>query len=131
MINYYIVTAMCGHVGKGHAILKDLPVWASDARQAAAIARYIPRVKHNYKMAIVAVRRVDYFEYLKQIEINSADPYFRVQNKREQFAACGKLETINLKEIAELKRYPKKSKVSERCYVNHYKAFPLGSECID
>jgi hypothetical protein len=128
MTNYYIVTAMCGHVGKGRGILKDLPVRASNARQAAAIARDIPRVKHDYKMAIVGVRRVDYYDYLEQKEINSDDPYFRIQNKRDQFAACGYLETINLKEIAELNRYPKKSKVSERCYVNHYKAFPIETE---
>jgi len=52
MKKFYIVTAKCGHVGKSKYILIDFPVIAEDGREAAKIARQIPRVKHHHKDAI-------------------------------------------------------------------------------
>ena len=45
MKKFYIVTAKCGHVGKSKYILINFPVIAEDGREAAKIARQIPRDK--------------------------------------------------------------------------------------
>ena len=59
MRRFFVVTAVCGHVRRGWGIDKDFAVVADSAKEAAAIARQLPRVKHDLKMAIRNVREVD------------------------------------------------------------------------
>jgi hypothetical protein len=57
---HFIVTAKCGHVRRANFIAIDFPVVASNGKEAAAIARQLPRVKHDHKDAILGVREVSY-----------------------------------------------------------------------
>ena len=79
--NYYLVETKCGHVGSFAYIPITFPVIAESGKDAARLARNIPRVKHHNKFAIINVQKVTLAEYEQQVEINKYDPYL---NWREQ-----------------------------------------------
>ena len=81
---FYKVTCKCGHVGKKWFIRISFPVNAENGKEAAQIARSIPRVKHDHKDAILGCVEIDYEEYLLLQVINSNDPYLKCSNKQEQ-----------------------------------------------
>ena len=81
---FYKVTCKCGHVGKKWFIRISFPVNAESGKEAAQIARSIPRVKHDNKDAILGCVEIDYEEYLLLQVINSNDPYLKCSNKQEQ-----------------------------------------------
>lgn len=83
-MNYYKVVAKCGHVGRGHYILKDFFIKAEDGKEAAYIVRFRPRVKHHWKDAIVAVTLISKEEFIRGREIQKKDLYFNVTNSTEQ-----------------------------------------------
>ena len=93
-LRYFIVDAICGHVGRNNGIVKSFPVAAENAKHAAAVARKFPRVKHDYKYAIQSVREVTKEEYLKQKEINKEDPYLLSKSKYEQNLNCDNLSVF-------------------------------------
>ena len=86
-MRYFIVCAMCGHVGKGKYVEKSFPLVASTGKEAAQACKAIPRVKHDNKRAILSVREVGYEEYRMQQRINEADPYLKAKCRRDYFAA--------------------------------------------
>lgn len=96
---YYIVDAVCGHVGKNNGIIKSYAVHADDGKQAAAKARQIPRVKHDYKYAIRNVREVSFSEFILQIMINDKDPYLHVRNRQEQRLFCESLNVFSMEDL--------------------------------
>lgn len=87
-MEHYLVKAQFGHVGRNNYIIKTIPVYAEDGKKAAYKVRWMGRVKHNCKDAIVEVRKCTLEEYLEQKEINANDPYFSVHSKQEQKALC-------------------------------------------
>ena len=101
---YFIVDAICGHVGRNNGIVKSFPVTAKNAKHAAAVTRKFPRVKHDYKYAIQSVREVTKEEYLKQQEINKEDPYLLSKSKYEQNLNYNNLSIFPMDEIIERKR---------------------------
>ncbi len=82
-MQYYIITAACGHVGRGKYISVDFPVTASSVKEATKICRNIPRVKHGHKNAIIKVKTVSYFEYRDQVFSNKENPFLTSKNKKE------------------------------------------------
>ncbi len=80
----YIVTVKGGHVGRKYYIPLRFPIEATSKKEAARIARQIPRVKHDHKDAIIDVIAVDDETFFKQIELNNQDPYFKAKNKQQQ-----------------------------------------------
>lgn len=88
----YIVSTKCGHVGNNNYIVIDFPVIARNAREAAKIARNIPRVKHHWKNAIEKVHEVTAERYYKQIEINRNDDYLKAHCIQDQKRACKNLD---------------------------------------
>ena len=50
---FFRVTCKCGHVGRQFFVRVDFPVNADSGKEAAEIARFIPRVKHDHKDAIL------------------------------------------------------------------------------
>ena len=51
-------------------IIKTFAICAENGREAASRARWMPRVKHHAKDAILSVKEIDEFEYDEIIEIN-------------------------------------------------------------
>ena len=95
-MRYFDVTAKCGHVGRGYYIPITFAVKAGSAAEAAALARAIPRVKHDHRDAILSVEEVDLEGYLDRCHVNGYDPYLSCTSKREQWleydAISGRVE---------------------------------------
>ena len=81
---YFKVTCKCGHVGRDHFVRISFPIIAQTAKDAAAVARYIPRVKHDHKDAILDCVEIDEEEFRSINELNNQDPYLRCSNAQEQ-----------------------------------------------
>lgn len=81
---YFKVTCKCGHVGRDHFVRISFPIIAQTAKDAAAVARYIPRVKHDHKDAILDCVEIDEEEFRSICELNNQDPYLRCSNAQEQ-----------------------------------------------
>lgn len=87
-MKYYEVLAKCGHVGKNNYIIKSFGVYAESGKEAAIIARSIPRVKHHHKDAIIDVKEIDYNTYNEIRKNNFLDPYFLSSSIQEQRKIC-------------------------------------------
>ncbi len=83
-MQFYLVTAKCGHVGKTSYMPITFPVKAENGKEAAKKVRAYPRVKRNHWDAILGCKKVDEQTYLAQIEINNNDPYLHATSKQEQ-----------------------------------------------
>ena len=86
MSNYYAVKCKCGHVGRNHCILVTFPVVAESGKDAALIARNIPRCKHHHKDCIREVIKISYEEFMLIKKANDNDPYLKfdcIQKQRE------------------------------------------------
>lgn len=83
-MKYYAVEAKCGHVGKNNCIYKTFAVIADNGREAAGYVRYLPRVKHDHRDAIVSVTEIDKDEYSLMKTVNDSDPFFKCKNIQQQ-----------------------------------------------
>lgn len=83
-MNYYAVGTKTGHVGRFQCRFVEFAVSANSRREAAAIARQIPRVKHDHQDAIRYVEEISYAEFLAILEENQNDPYLQCKSKQEQ-----------------------------------------------
>lgn len=78
------VYVKCGHVGINNCINVWMPVEAENKREAARIARWLPRVKHHHKDAILDVVIISKNEFDHLIQTNTNDPYLNCHSKQEQ-----------------------------------------------
>lgn len=86
---YFKVTAKCGHVGRSHYVPISFPVAASCGKEAAAIARWYPRVKHHHSDAIINCEEIDREQYCILLKANTLDPYLQCKCKRDQRKIAG------------------------------------------
>lgn len=93
-MEHYLVKAKFGHVGRNNYIVKTIPVYAENGKEAAYKVRWMGRVKHNHKDAIIEVKKCTLEEYLEQKEINDNDPYFTVHSRQEQEALCEGIDDL-------------------------------------
>ena len=110
-MRYFIVTAKCGHVGRGNYIPIDFAVKAESASEAASYARNLPRVKHDHKDAILSVQEVDLFDYSERDWINRYDPYLKCTTRREQMQ---EYETIYHRILEESRPDREEAQLSEK-----------------
>ena len=115
-MKYYSVTAQFGHVGRGKYIPKTVPVRAEDGKDAAEKVRWMPRVKHHKKDAILCVKKISKEEYQELKIVKKNDPYFTVGSKQEQARLCPDLANY----IVSRRVYRKKRK-SQRDDIVRYK----------
>ncbi len=80
----YEVECKCGHVGRKNYIVVSFAVIAENGKEAASIARNIPRVKHDHKDAILNVRKINDEEFDEINERNHHDLYLQCENIQEQ-----------------------------------------------
>lgn len=81
---YYLVLCKAGHLGRRCFMPIWFPVEAENGREAAKIARDIPRVKHNHTDAILDCVKTDYEGFLNQIAENKQDPYLCCYSRHQQ-----------------------------------------------
>lgn len=79
--NYYLVTAMCGHVGKKKYVPINFAVAAANPMEAMELTRRIPRVKHDRRNAILNIQPITYEAYLLQRKANREDPYLQARTE--------------------------------------------------
>ena len=105
-MNYYLVDAQFGHVGRNKYIVKTIATLAENAKEAAKKVRWMPRVKHDRKDAIIDVKKASYDEYIIIKNDNDNDQYFKVRNVQEQKRLCGGLydQAITYKKEEKRKR---------------------------
>ena len=98
-MKYFEVLAKCGHVGRNNFVLKKFYVECHSKKEAAAIIRNTPRVKHNHKDAIREVKEISLEEFSLGKRAMNQDPYFHVQNSSDQRRLCKMLPKEIEKEI--------------------------------
>lgn len=116
----YIVEAVCGHVGREYAVIRSFAIRACSSKEAAAICRDLPRVKHHFKYAIRSVRKVSYEEFLAQWLRNAFDPYLNSSNIQEQNSVMEKIDLVSMEDLGKTEGYKRKTKVSHKKYINKY-----------
>ncbi len=92
MKKYFEVTAKAGHVGRHHYTEISLFIIAESKKDAAETAKWIPRVKHHDKTAILAVNEITFNEFNVGMTQISENPYFKAKNIQEQRALCHDIE---------------------------------------
>lgn len=83
-MEFYEVTAKCGHVGRGQFYMGLFYVSAENGRAAATLVRQMPRVKHDHKDAILSVASISDTEYQTGKAAHKANLYFSCKSKQEQ-----------------------------------------------
>ena len=81
---YFEVKCKCGHVGRNHYIPISFAIFAKDAKDAALIARWMPRCKHHQKDCVIEVKKITFKQYMKLREENENDPYLKCHSIQEQ-----------------------------------------------
>ncbi len=119
---YFKVVCKCGHVGIKYFIRIAFPVMATCRRDAAEIARYIPRVKHDHSDAILECTEISHEEYLRLKEINNNDPYLKCECPQEQdlienFSSRLELEPRFLRKEKRNKRESVKYRLKKQSYI--------------
>ncbi len=84
----YEVGVKCGHVGRNNYVEKTFAIKANSGKEAAAIARQMPRVKHHHADAIRFVSEIDTETFNQIIAQNNDDPYFHCDSIQEQRRKC-------------------------------------------
>ena len=107
---YYIVIAKCGHVGRRKYVPVNFAIKAESGKEAARLARQIPRVKHDHKDAILSVRDVDVEEYIEMLDMNNNDPYLQCRSRHEQNLIPNLNERIVTDKHSVQKKWDKKSR---------------------
>jgi hypothetical protein len=92
MDKFFEVTVKAGHVGRNNYIEIPLFIIAESKKKAAEKARWMPRVKHHDKGAIIDVVEIKWQEYSVGRRKNSEDPYFNAKSIQDQRTLCGQFE---------------------------------------
>lgn len=120
-MKYFRVKAKCGHVSRNKYTLKDLYIYAHDAKEAAKIARLRGRVKHDHKDAIKDVVEIEKDEYVSGLIKQRNDPYFNVHCKQDQNRYCGELMIYREEEVITYKKKHIRRNMIENSIINDWK----------
>lgn len=82
-MNYYLVKAKCGHVGKEKYYEVDFPIKALSKSDAAQICKRKPKVKKHLKDAISSVIEISYEEFKDSFEKFQQNDYVKAHTKNE------------------------------------------------
>jgi hypothetical protein len=83
-MNYFEVTAKCGHVGRDSFYKGLFYVQAENGSEAALKVRYLPRVKHDHKDAILSVSKISFDEFKVGQAAHKENPFFSCSSVQEQ-----------------------------------------------
>jgi len=81
---FFKVTAKCGHVKKNQYIPITFAISAYNGEEVAKIARWIPRVKHHDKSAIIECVEIGYDQFVEIKKLNNKNVYLKCSSKQEQ-----------------------------------------------
>lgn len=101
-MNFYVVRAKCGHVGRGYYIPIDFSVKANSKSEAAKIVRNFPRVKHHHKDAILLCQEITETEYNELKNKNRNDHYLSCHSSTEQKRMCDLEDRVVMEPIKDI-----------------------------
>ncbi len=82
---YFSVECKCGHTGsRMYYIPIRFAIIAENAKEAAALARWVPRAKHHHKDCILSVDEISEDEYYMLRLDNKKDPFLNCHSIQEQ-----------------------------------------------
>lgn len=82
-MRYYLVTAKCGHVGRGKYYEVDFPIKAENKSAAAQYCLTKPKVKKQLDNAISYVEEISFEKYIeKAVELKN-DLFVKAHTKKE------------------------------------------------
>lgn len=129
-LEMYEVVCKCGHVGKSHYMPISFAIMAQSGKEAASIAREMPRVKHNHKDAILNVRKINQDEYTRLSKRNYHDSYLHCRCIQDQnlIDISDRLMDEKIKNSYKDRKdengkdfyYSKKKIRNVKKYINHY-----------
>lgn len=94
MKSCFRVIAKFGHVGRNKYYEGTVYVQAQSAKEAALLVRWMPRVKHHHKDAILSVEEVSQQEFCEGQATMNHNPYFACSNIQQQRARCGEMSYL-------------------------------------
>lgn len=103
------VTVKCGHVRKNQYIPITFAVKAENGKEASTIARWIPRVKHHNKNAVLECVEIDQEEFQRINLVNKNNPYLKCSSKQEQKRLIPDLDDLVINEVTEKRNHNKHS----------------------
>ena len=115
-MKYFVVTAKMGHVGRHSYYRGRLYIATSSKKEAARLARGVPRVKHDRKDAIIDVVEIDFSSYVAGQERNRQIAYFSCTCPQEQRSCFYQIEDdVFLEESYEKRLLEDKRTEQRRC----------------
>jgi len=95
-LRLFEITVKAGHgdqgrKGQGYFIPITFAIAAVDGKAAAEIARWMPRVKHHDRFAVLSLKEIDQERFDEIIKDNDADLFLKVTSKQEQRLLIGDL----------------------------------------
>lgn len=81
---YFEVVTKCGHVGRHRYYRGVFYLKAENGKEAARIARELPRVKKDHKDAILECNEISEAEYKEGLEKIKNEIYFQIKGKKVQ-----------------------------------------------
>lgn len=103
------VKVKCGHVRKNQYIPITFAVKAENGKEASTIARWIPRVKHHNKNAVLECVEINQEEFQRINLINKNNPYLGCSSKQEQKRLIPDLDDLIINEVIEKRSHNKHS----------------------
>jgi len=94
---YFIVTAKCGHVGKGKYIEVEFPTISTSKMEAAQAVLKAGKVKKHLKNAISSVCEINEDEYLEVKESFDNNKYIHSHYKKEVSLERYEIKTLDFK----------------------------------
>ena len=117
-MKYFVVTAKMGHVGRHSYYRGRLYIATSSKKEAARLARGVPRVKHDRKDAIIDVAEIDFCSYVAGQEENRQIAYFSCTCPQEQRSCFYQIEDDVFLEESYEKHLLEKEKLRAAHYLN-------------
>lgn len=117
-MKYFVVTAKMGHVGRHNYYRGRLYIATSNKKEAARLARGVPRVKHDRKDAIIDVVEIDFSSYVAGQEENRQIAYFSCTCPQEQRAYFHQIEDDVFLEESYEKRLLEDKRTAQHRYLN-------------
>ena len=96
-MNYYLVTAKCGHIGRGKYLEVAIPIVAESKHDAAQKCLLRPKVKRHLKNAISHVCETTKDEFAKSLFDFKNNPYVKAHTKKEVLPFLESAQLLDLR----------------------------------
>lgn len=108
-MNYYLVKAKLGHVGRGKYLEVDFPVYAESKKTAAQYVLRKGKVKKHLKNAITSVEKLIYSEYIFALEEFEKNEFIHTHYSNEV-----DMSNYNIQSLEKRRKYKIETEFSSR-----------------